>query len=83
MALSLDIKKNLPPEGQEFLFVRVQSRNVRAGRLDLDVSIMDEKQDLVAWGHHACLIVSASRNTAGREKPGRKPVDNDMNTSKL
>ena len=65
--LNLEIKKALPPEGVEFLFVRVQAQNIQNGRLDLRITILDEHGDLVALGHHVSLILNASRNTAERK----------------
>lgn len=68
LVLNLDIKKLLPEEGVEWLFVRVNARSIKNGRLDLEVVIMDETGDIVALSHHVALILPASRNTAERQK---------------
>jgi acyl-CoA thioesterase FadM len=66
--LNIDMKKALPEEGVEFLFVRTQAKRIQNGRLDLEVTIWDETGDVVALSHHVCLVLSASRNTAERKR---------------
>lgn len=66
LLLNLDIVKRLPDEGVDFLFVRAQSKRIRNGRLDIEVTILDEQGDLVAVSHHVVLVVDASRNLAKR-----------------
>lgn len=60
--LNLEIKKALPPEGAEWLFVRVRSRVIKNGRMDLDVVVMDEGGDVVAFSQHVALVLGAERN---------------------
>ena len=62
LVLNLDIKKALPQEGVEWLFARVYSKQIKNGRFDLEVVIMDAEGDIVALSHHSCLAVSAARN---------------------
>ena len=66
--LNLDVKKALPEEGVKFLFTRVQSKQIKNGRFDLEVVIADAHGDIVALSHHVCLLVSSARNTAARRK---------------
>ncbi|MCJ1438944.1 hypothetical protein MMC27_008334 [Xylographa pallens] len=66
--LNLEIKKVLPPAGVEWLFVRVRAKQIKNGRMDLEVVIMDEVGGLVALSQHVCLIVVADRNLAKRRK---------------
>jgi len=63
LALNLDIKKSLPEEGVEWLFVRVKAKMIKNGRFDLDIEVWDEQGDLVASSVHASLVMDASRNT--------------------
>ncbi|KAI1075584.1 thioesterase-like superfamily-domain-containing protein [Whalleya microplaca] len=72
VALNLDIKKALPPEGVEWLFVRVHAKSAKNGRDDLEVVILDEAGDIVALSHHVVLMLSAERNTAARRKEPSK-----------
>lgn len=64
--LNLDVKKELPAEGVEWLFVRVRAKQIKNGRMDLEVVIMDEAGDIVALSNHVALILSAERNMASR-----------------
>jgi hypothetical protein len=69
--LNLDIKKALPEEGVEWLFSRVVSKQIKNGRMDLEVVIMDEAGELVALSSHVALAVPSERNLAGRKKGSR------------
>lgn len=66
--LNLDVKKALPAEGVEWLFVRVRAKQVKNGRYDLEVIIMDEQGDLVALSNHVVMVMDASRNLAKRNR---------------
>ncbi|MCJ1386017.1 hypothetical protein MMC17_009142 [Xylographa soralifera] len=66
--LNLEIKKVLPPAGVEWLFVRVRAKQIKNGRMDLEVVIMDDVGGLVALSQHVCLIVGADRNLAKRRE---------------
>lgn len=70
VVLNLDVKKALPEEGVEWLFVRVRAKRIQNGRMDLEVVVLDEEGDLVAVSDHVCLIVGAERNMkrSGRSK---------------
>lgn len=46
--LNLDIKKSLPSEGVEWLFVRVSTKQIKNGRMDLDIIILDDGGEIVA-----------------------------------
>lgn len=67
LTLNLDIKKALPKDGVEFLFVRVRTKQIRNGRYDLEVIILDEEGDMVALSHHVSMVLSAERNMAERK----------------
>ncbi|EXJ79125.1 hypothetical protein A1O3_08626 [Capronia epimyces CBS 606.96] len=68
LVLNLDVKKLLPPEGVEWLFVRVKAKAIRNGRFDLDVEVWDVQKELVATSSHSSLVVDASRNTTRKGK---------------
>lgn len=68
--LNLDVKKALPAEGAEMLFVRVRAKTLKNGRYDLEVVVLDEGGEVVALSHHVCLAVSAERNLAARKRGG-------------
>lgn len=64
--LNLDVKKVLPEEGVEWLYVRASMKQIRNGRMDLDIVILDEGGEIVALSHHVALAVDSSRNVAAR-----------------
>lgn len=68
LALNLDIKKLLPEEGVEWLFVRVKAKVIRNGRFDLDIEVWDAQGELVATSSHASLIMDAARNISRKGK---------------
>jgi Acyl-CoA thioesterase C-terminal domain/Acyl-CoA thioesterase N-terminal domain len=72
LLLNLDVKKALPEEGVEWLFVRVEAKQIKNGRMDLEVVILDEGGELVALSHHVAFALGAERNTAKRKTEGSK-----------
>lgn len=66
LLLNLDVKKALPEEGVDWLFVRTRAKQIRNGRYDLEVVVLDEVGDIVALSHHVCMILPAARNLAAR-----------------
>lgn len=67
VTLNVDFKKRLPAEGVDWLYCRVNMKVVRNGRTDIEVIMKDEAGDIVALGSQVGLVVSAARNTSGRE----------------
>ena len=72
VTLNIDFKKQLPAGGMEWLYSRVQTRAVRNGRLDIDITIMGEDGEVVALGNQVALALDASRNTGGRQSSSVK-----------
>jgi hypothetical protein len=72
LLLNLDVKKVLPEEGVEWLFVRVEAKQIKNGRMDLEVVIMDEAGELVALSHHVAFALGAERNLAKRKTDSSK-----------
>ncbi len=72
LLLNLDVKKALPDEGVEWLFVRVDTKQIKNGRMDLDIVIMDAAGDIVALSHHIALAVSVERNVSRRKEDASK-----------
>jgi len=65
--LNLDFKKVIPDEGLEWLFVRVAAKQIRNGRMDLEIVILDAEGDIIALSHHVALALSSDRNIAERK----------------
>lgn len=70
--LNLEVKKLLPKEGVDWLFVRIEAKSIKDGRFDLMVHVLDEAGDLVALSTHSSLAVDASRNTTRGKKKETK-----------
>ncbi|KAF1984506.1 hypothetical protein K402DRAFT_455688 [Aulographum hederae CBS 113979] len=68
LLLNLDIKKAMPPEGLEFVFLRARSKKIKNGRLDLEITILDETGDVIALSNHVSMVLGAERNLAQRRK---------------
>lgn len=69
--LNLDVKKALPAEGVEFLFLRVRAKQIKNGRMDLELIILDESGELVALSNHVVLVLGSERNlkrSGGQDK---------------
>ena len=74
LVLNLDIKKALPSEGAEFLFVRVRSKKIKNGRMDVDLVILDEDGDLIASSTHVVLILGSDRNLKRSGQNGKSKI---------
>ncbi|KAF9878805.1 thioesterase family protein [Colletotrichum karsti] len=72
IALNLDVKKTLPEEGVEWLFIRCLAKVIQNGRLDLEVVILDRDQNVVALSNHVNLVLSAERNLKERSHANGK-----------
>ena len=74
LLLNLDIKKTLPSEGAEFLFVRTRSKKIESGRMDIELVIVDEDGDLVASSTHVVLILGTERNLKRNGLNGKSKI---------
>ena len=72
LLMNIEVKKLLPPEGVDWLFVRARAKSIQDGRMDLEVTILDEESDLVALSNHVCFIVNIAPD------PSAKPKDNKL-----
>lgn len=64
--LNMDVKKALPEEGVEWLFSRTSCKQIKNGRMDLEIVVLDEGGEIVALSHHIALAVPSERNLAKR-----------------
>ncbi|CAG8369612.1 unnamed protein product [Penicillium salamii] len=67
VTLNVDMKKRLPVEGVEWLYSRVVTKVVKDGRTDLEVTVLDERGEVVALSTQVGLALSASRNVGTRK----------------
>jgi len=62
LALTLDIKRPPPERGWPWLFQRIECGTIMNGRMDIDVTIMDEAGEIVAISRHVAIVVGRERN---------------------
>ena len=72
LSMTLEIKKILPPQGLKWFFMRAQAKEIENGRMDAEVTILDENSELVALSHHVCLVIDNADGPL--MKTGRKEV---------
>ena len=70
--LNLDVKKALPKEGVEWLFSRTTAKQVKNGRMDLEIVVLDAEGQIVAISNHIALAVDSQRNLAKRNTGSSK-----------
>ncbi|KAL9117372.1 MAG: hypothetical protein Q9187_006093 [Circinaria calcarea] len=61
LSLHMEVKKVLPPQGAKWLFMRARTTEIKNGRFDAEVIIMDEKLELVALSHQVCHITKSAQ----------------------
>ena len=57
LSLSLEIKKLLPAQGVKWLLIRAEAKEIKNGRMDAAVTIVDENLELVAVSQQVSFIV--------------------------
>jgi acyl-coenzyme A thioesterase PaaI-like protein len=62
VALNIEVKRALPAEGVEWVFMRERAKMVKNGRYDIEVVVLDAQGELVAVASHVAMIVDSSRN---------------------
>ncbi|CAG8953706.1 hypothetical protein HYFRA_00006595 [Hymenoscyphus fraxineus] len=67
VVFNLDLKRGVPTQGADWLRMRVISKEIRNGQLDMETMIYDRDGQLVALSSHVNLILSADRNLAQRK----------------
>lgn len=67
-SISIQFKKNLPPEGVKWLFVRAQAKRIQNGRSDVEVIVLDEGGDLVAVSLQTVFFATGARFAKKAEK---------------
>lgn len=66
VTMSIDVKKNLPDAGVEWLRLRVDAKMIQNGRYDAEQLVFDSQGALVALSHHFAMAVDIARNQAKR-----------------
>ncbi|KAF5617478.1 uncharacterized protein FTJAE_12653 [Fusarium tjaetaba] len=68
VSMSLDVKKALPKEGEEWLRIRISAKVTKNGRYDAEVTVYDRDDAIVALSNHAALILAGERNWGRKAK---------------
>ena len=66
LSLNLEIKKALPPQGVKWLFVRARAKHIMNGRMDAEVTILNENHELVALSYQVGFIVDLNGLTKAK-----------------
>ncbi|KAL0571006.1 hypothetical protein V5O48_010953 [Marasmius crinis-equi] len=70
LTLDIEFKRRLPKEGLQWIFQRAATRMLRDGRMDLDVTICDERMELLCLSRQVVLVLDAQRKFGGgKAKP--------------
>jgi acyl-CoA thioesterase len=67
LSLNLDIRKAMPSEGSEWLFMRTTMKQLKNGRIDAEIVVMDAMGELIAVSQHATLVELNRDTPEGRE----------------
>lgn len=68
VTMSLEVKKALRQQGEEWLRLRVAAKVMKNGRYDAEVVVFDREGEVVALSNHVALAVDMERNTSRSEK---------------
>lgn len=66
--MNLEIKTELPKEGVEWVAMRVTSKQIKNGKLDLEMLVRDVEGQVVALGTQVALMVSWERNVGKKRE---------------
>jgi hypothetical protein len=61
LTLDIEFKRRVPKEGIQWTFVRSATRMMDRGRLDLDVTICNEKMELLCLARQVILVLDSKR----------------------
>lgn len=68
LSFNIEIKKPLPSGGVKWLFMRAFAKQIKDGRLSMEVVILDEHLDLVALSQQLCPIIDLKRQTVNKQR---------------
>jgi Thioesterase-like superfamily len=68
LSMSTEIKRNLPPGGVRWLYLRTEAKKIISGRMDLQILLCDENMDLIAISQHVAQIIPSAQK---HEKSGK------------
>ncbi|KAF5711514.1 hypothetical protein FMUND_8909 [Fusarium mundagurra] len=68
VSMSLDVKKALPKESEEWLSIRISAKVIENVRYDAEVIVFDREGDVLALSNHVALILDGERNWTRKDK---------------
>lgn len=68
LSMSTEIIKPLPEEGVKWLFMRCATKHISNNRMDLEIILMDEHEDLIAVSNHVIQIIPQAQKNARKPK---------------
>jgi archaeosine-15-forming tRNA-guanine transglycosylase len=66
LCMSSEIKKD--PKGTKWLFMKITAHEIKNGRFDTDVYVVDEEGELVALSKHVSLITEVKGKSLDMSK---------------
>ncbi|KAL5356181.1 thioesterase-like superfamily-domain-containing protein [Aspergillus floccosus] len=57
LSMSTEVKKELPPDGVRWLYLRSEVKSIRNGRMDLEVLLCDQGMELVALSRQVAVLI--------------------------
>ncbi|KAE8141710.1 thioesterase-like superfamily-domain-containing protein [Aspergillus pseudotamarii] len=61
LSMSTEVKKNLPPGGVRWLYLRSEVKRIIDGRMDMEILLCDETMELIAISQHAAQIIPSAQ----------------------
>ncbi|MCJ1404060.1 hypothetical protein MMC11_007285 [Xylographa trunciseda] len=61
LSMHLEVKKLLPSQGVQWLFLRARSTEIKNGRFDAEITILDERLELVALSHQVSFVLGSTQ----------------------
>ena len=69
--MTMEVKKLLQPQGEKWLFMRARAKDIDDGRMDVEVTILNENLELVALSHHICFDIDNAHGPMKRAALGK------------
>ena len=61
LSMHLEIKKLLPSDGVQWLFLRARATAIENGRFNAEITILDDKLELVALSHQVSMAIKSTQ----------------------
>ena len=68
LSMHLEIKKCLPPQGTQWLFLRAQATEIKNGRFHAEIILLNDHSQLAALVHQVCFIINNAHKVGNIRK---------------